>query len=83
VPSITVNTHKVEVSAEDLSYDDIVLIAYADRPKMVAWSKLPGAVFTVVYRGGHCPKHEGCLAPRGSVKVKDGMVFSLAITGGA
>jgi hypothetical protein len=80
---ITVNTRKVETAAAELSYADVVEIAYEDRPKMIAWSKLPGAVITIVYQHGHCPKQDGCLAPSESVRVKDGMIFSLAITGSA
>ena len=37
--------------------------------------------YAVTYRNGHGNKPEGVLAPGGSVKVKEGMIFSVSETG--
>lgn len=37
--------------------------------------------YSVKYKNGHGHKPEGVLAPGGSVKVKEGMIFSVSETG--
>ncbi|EQD40797.1 hypothetical protein B1A_16318, partial [mine drainage metagenome] len=37
--------------------------------------------YAVTYRNGHGEKPEGVLAPGASVKVKEGMIFSVSETG--
>lgn len=41
----------------------------------------PEITYSVKYKNGHGNKPEGILAPGGSIKVKEGMVFSVSETG--
>lgn len=41
----------------------------------------PEITYSVKYKNGHGEKPEGILAPGASVKVKEGMIFSVSETG--
>jgi len=41
----------------------------------------PEITYSVKYKNGHGNKPEGILPPGGSVKVKEGMIFSVSETG--
>jgi hypothetical protein len=45
------------------------------------YSKHPEITYSVKYKGGHGDKPEGILSPGSSVKVKEGMSFSVSETG--
>ena len=59
----------------DISYAQVVTFAFPD------YAQHPEISYTVKYRQGHGEKPEGILAPGGSVRVKDGMIFSVSPTG--
>ena len=41
----------------------------------------PEVTYSVTYERGHSPRHEGILAPGGSIAVKEHMVFHVSRTG--
>ena len=60
---------------EEISYAEIVTLEVPDYPQH------PEINYTVTYKKGQGNKPEGTLAPGASVKVKDGMIFSVSETG--
>lgn len=72
--TIIVNGRPRVVEKAELSFDDIVRLAFPD-PK-------PGPDFeyTVTYSKGHDPKKEGTLVAGQAIKVKDGMIFNVTET---
>lgn len=60
---------------EDITYDEVVALAYPD------YAQHPEITYSVTYTRGHGNKPEGILAPGGSVKVKDEMEFRVNRTG--
>ena len=59
----------------DISYAEVVPLEVPD------YAQHPEITYSVTYKKGHGNKPEGILAPGGSVKVKEGMVFSVSETG--
>jgi multiubiquitin len=45
------------------------------------YAQHPEITYSVKYKNGHGDKPEGVLAPGASVKVKEGMIFSVSETG--
>lgn len=45
------------------------------------YAQHPEITYSVKYKRGHGNKPEGILSPGGSVKVKEGMIFSVSETG--
>ncbi len=73
--TIVVNAEKKTVTKGDLSFDEVVSLAYdGNPPQGENW------VFTVTYRRGHGEKPEGTLVEGQNVKVKDGMIFNVTAT---
>jgi hypothetical protein len=72
--TIIVNGRKREVTAVELSYEDVVNLAYDNDPP-----KGPNVVITVTYSKGEDDK-QGTLLPGQDVKVKNGMVFNVKAT---
>lgn len=72
--TIIVNGRPKKVAKEELTFDEIVALAFATPPTG------PNVVITVTYHRGHGDKPEGSLLQGGSVKVKDGMVFDVTAT---
>ncbi len=72
--TIIVNGRKKVVVTKELSFDHIVRLAFDPVPTG------PNILFTITY--GHGPKAnpEGTLQENGTVKIKDGMVFSVTAT---
>jgi hypothetical protein len=72
--TIIVNGRKKVILTKELSFDQIVRLAFDPLPTG------PNILFTVTY--GHGPKAnpEGTLLEGGTVKIKDGMVFSVTAT---
>lgn len=60
---------------EMITYAEVVTLAYPDYPQH------PEITYSVTYTRGQGDKPEGILPPGGSVKVKDGMAFSVNRTG--
>lgn len=73
--TIVVNGTPYEVSKDDIPYVDIVTLAFPDYPSNTQLT------YSVTYERGHGNKPEGILSPGGTVKVKEGMVFSVSRTG--
>lgn len=60
---------------DDISYAQVVTLEVPDYPEH------PDITYSVKYKNGHGNKPEGTLSQGGSVKVKDGMIFSVSETG--
>ncbi len=72
--TVIVNGRKRKVSKRELTFDDVVALAYDDPPQGEF------ICFTITYRGGPCTKPEGMLVEGESVEVKEGMVFNVTLT---
>jgi Multiubiquitin len=59
----------------DITYAEVVTLDVPDYPQH------PEINYSVKYKNGHGNKPEGTLSLGGSVKVKDGMVFTVSSTG--
>ena len=59
----------------EITFVEVVTLEVSD------YSQHPEITYSVKYKNGHGSKPEGILAPGGSVKVKDGMIFSVSETG--
>ena len=73
VVTIFVNGRKKEVRAKELSFAEIVALAFENPPTG------PYIVITVTYSKGEDGK-QGTLLPGNSVKIKDGMIFNVTAT---
>ncbi len=71
---ITVNGRKKVVSSDELTYDEVVLLAYNPVPSG------PEIILTVTYRDGAGRPPEGRLLPGQDVKIRDGTVFNVTVT---
>lgn len=60
---------------DEITYAEVVTLEVPDYPAH------PEITYSVKYRNGHGNKPEGILVPGASVKVKEGMVFSVSSTG--
>ena len=56
-------------------YAEVVTLEVPD------YSQHPEITYSVKYKNGHGNKPEGVLSPGASVKVKEGMIFSVSETG--
>jgi hypothetical protein len=72
--TIIVNGRQKEVPKEELSFNEVVALAYDPVPTG------ENVDITLTYRRGHGNKPEGQLKPGDSVKVKDGMIFDVTAT---
>jgi len=59
----------------EITYAEVVTLEVPD------YSQHPEITYSVKYKKGHGNKPEGILTPGASVKVKEGMVFSVSETG--
>ncbi len=59
----------------DITYAQVVTLEVPDYPEH------PEITYSVKYKNGQGNKPEGTLSQGGSVKVKDGMIFSVSETG--
>ena len=75
--TIVVNAQKKEWNGKEISYDEVVRLAFPEPP--------PAGVvitYTVEYERGEGHKPEGSLVQGGPpAKVKEGMIFSVTETG--
>lgn len=60
---------------DDITFAEVVTLEVPD------YAHHPEITYSVKYKNGHGHKPEGILSPGASVKVKDGMVFSVSETG--
>jgi hypothetical protein len=60
---------------DEITYEQVVTLEVPDFPQH------PERTYSVKYKNGHGNKPEGTLSLGGSVKVKEGMVFSVRDTG--
>lgn len=60
---------------DDITYAQVVTLEVPDYPAH------PDITYSVKYKNGQGNKPEGTLSQGGSVKVKDGMIFSVSETG--
>jgi multiubiquitin len=72
---IVVNGRKKTVSSKELTFEQVVSLAYDGNPPTG-----PDILFTVTYKRGEGNKPEGTLEAGGSVKVKDGMIIDVTAT---
>jgi hypothetical protein len=72
--TIIVNGRQKVVTAKELSFAEIVALAFDTPPSG------PNILFTVTYRRGEGNKHEGTLVEGETVKIKDGMIFNVTAT---
>jgi hypothetical protein len=72
--TVIVNGRKKTVMTRELSFDEIVALAFNPIPTG------PNVLFTVTYGRGPKANPEGTLLEGGTVKIKDGMVFSVTQT---
>ena len=70
--TIIVNTRTETVSKGDISYAEIVALAFPNPPTG------DNVSFIVTYRRGNGDKPEGTLVEGQTVKVKDGMIFDVS-----
>jgi hypothetical protein len=59
----------------EIAYAEVVTLEVPD------YSQHPEITYAVKYKNGHGNKPEGVLSPGASVKVKEGMIFSVSETG--
>jgi hypothetical protein len=74
VTEIVVNGQKKEFAGEEISYRQVVELAFEN-----PWGN-PNVIYTVTYTRGHDDKPQGTLVDGQSVKVKKGMVFNVTRT---
>lgn len=72
--TIIVNGRKREVTAKELSFEEIVNLAFDNNPPTG-----PNVLITVTYSKGEHDK-QGTLLPGNSVKIKEGMIFNVIPT---
>jgi hypothetical protein len=72
--TIIVNGQEKTVEKVELSFDDVVELAFDPVPSG------PNVMITVTYRRGLGDKPEGTLTEGESVKVKEGMIFDVTAT---
>lgn len=60
---------------EEITYAEVVTLEIPDYPQH------PEITYSVKYKRGNGNKPEGILVPDASVKVKEGMIFSVSPTG--
>lgn len=59
----------------EISYAEVVTLEVPD------YAQHPEITYSVKYKRGHGSKPEGILAPGDTVRVKEGMIFSVSPTG--
>jgi hypothetical protein len=72
--TIIVNTRQKVVRKQELSYEEVVKLAFENPPTG------PNVIISVSYTGAVGPKPDGTLAKGGRVKIQDGTVFNVTAT---
>lgn len=73
--TIVVEATPHEWPKDEITYAEVVTLEVPDYPQH------PEITYSVKYKNGHGSKPEGTLSRDGSVKVKEGMIFSVSPTG--
>lgn len=73
--TIIVNGEPHEVEKDEISYNEVVALAFPDFPQH------PERTYSVTYERGQGNKPTGILSPGASVKTKEGMIFKVKHTG--
>lgn len=74
--TVIVNGTPKEVSKRELTFEQVVELAFPNNP----WGNA-NTIYTVAYRRGEGSKPQGSMVQGGeSVKVKDGMIFDVTPT---
>jgi hypothetical protein len=73
--TIVVNGTPHEWPKGEITYAEVITLEIPD------YSQHPEITYSVKYKNGHGDKPEGGLSPGGSVRVKEGMIFSVSETG--
>lgn len=73
--TIIVEAVQHEWQKGEITYAEVVTLEVPN------YSQHPEITYSVKYKKGHSSKPEGILPPGGSVKVKEGMIFSVSETG--
>jgi len=73
--TIIVNGTPHEEEQNDITYDEVVTLAFPDFPQH------PERTYSVTYERGQGNKPTGILSPGGKVRVKKGMTFKVKHTG--
>lgn len=73
--TIIVEGTQHEWQKDEITYAEVVTLEVPD------YAQHPEITYSVKYKNGHGNKPEGVLSPGASVKVKEGMVFSVSPTG--
>ncbi|AFZ67177.1 multiubiquitin domain-containing protein [Deinococcus peraridilitoris] len=74
VTTIIVNGREKQVTDKEMTYDQVVHLAYDNPPSG------PNVLITVTFRRGHGDKPEGSLTAGSSVRLKEGMIFNVVLT---
>lgn len=72
--SIIVNGRERQVEKGELSFEDIIALAFDPMPTS------PNIEFTVTYRRGPKERPQGTLTAGHTVKIKEGMIFNATAT---
>ena len=72
--TIIVNGREKKVEAEELTYDQLIKLAFDDPPTGEF------ICFTISFRNAGGRKPEGTLLEDQSVKIKDGTIFNVTVT---
>ena len=75
IVTIIVEGTSHEWPKEEITYAEVITLEVPDYPQH------PDITYSVKYRRGQGNKPEGVLSPGASVKVKEGMIFSVSETG--
>lgn len=73
--TIVVEGSPHEWPKDEITYAEVITLEVPD------YAQHPEITYSVKYTRGHGNKPEGVLAPGGSVRVKDDMVFNVSETG--
>lgn len=73
-PTIIVNGRSKDVAAKDLSFEEIVRLAFDD----AVFNDV--TIYTITFKRGHGDRSAGTLVEGESIKVKEGMIFNVART---
>jgi hypothetical protein len=71
--TIIVNGREKTVAAKELSFAEVVALAFGDAPG-------PNEIDTITYRRGRGDKEPASLAPGETVRLKEGMIFNVTRT---
>lgn len=72
--SIIVNTRKKEVEGKEVTYDQILVLAFTTVPSGDNWE------VTVAYRDGPGQNKQGTMLPGSTVRIKKDMIFDVTAT---